>query len=56
MRASEGARAVAVARSVAASLGLPADEAAVLHDSNKLTLRLLPADTLARVAPAADQV
>ncbi|MEU3383992.1 phosphotransferase [Streptomyces albidoflavus] len=56
MRASEGARAVAVARSVATSLGLPADEAAVLHDSNKLTLRLLPADTLARVAPAADQV
>ncbi|MGF0167045.1 phosphotransferase family protein [Streptomyces koyangensis] len=56
MRASEAVRAVAVARSVAASLGLPADEAAVLHDSNKLTLRLLPADTLARVAPAADQV
>lgn len=56
MRASESAQAVAVARSVAASLGLPADEAAVLHDSNKLTLRLLPADTLARVAPAADQV
>ncbi len=56
MHASEGVRAVAVARSVAASLGLPADEAAVLHDSNKLTLRLLPADTLARVAPADDQV
>ncbi|MGW4454732.1 phosphotransferase family protein [Streptomyces albidoflavus] len=56
MRASEAARAVAVARSVAASLGLSADEAAVLHDSNKLTLRLLPADTLARVAPAGDQV
>ncbi|MFD7888087.1 hypothetical protein ACFV3O_06305 [Streptomyces albidoflavus] len=56
MHASEGIRAVAVARSVAASLGLPADEAAVLHDSNKLTLRLLPADTLARVAPADDQV
>ncbi|MFI7135719.1 phosphotransferase enzyme family protein [Nonomuraea sp. NPDC050153] len=28
----------------------------VLHDSNKLTLRLLPCDVLARVAPVAHQV
>jgi hypothetical protein len=28
----------------------------VLHDSNKLTLRLLPSDVLARVAPVAHQV
>ncbi|CAM5373653.1 Aminoglycoside phosphotransferase OS=Streptomyces gougerotii OX=53448 GN=GCM10010227_41860 PE=4 SV=1 [Streptomyces diastaticus subsp. diastaticus] len=56
MREPEVHRAVVAAREVAASLGLPAEEAAVLHDSNKLTLRLLPADTLARVAPVADQV
>jgi hypothetical protein len=32
------------------------DDAVVLQNSNKLTLRLLPCDTLARVAPLADQV
>jgi Ser/Thr protein kinase RdoA (MazF antagonist) len=42
--------------SIAAALGLTVDDAFVLHDSNKLTLRLLPCDTLARVAPGADQV
>jgi hypothetical protein len=41
--------------SIAASLGLTADDAVVLHDSNKLTLRLLPCDVLARVAPVAQQ-
>ncbi|MEU3998492.1 aminoglycoside phosphotransferase family protein [Streptomyces fungicidicus] len=56
MRASEVSRAVAAARSIASSLGLPADDVTVLHDSNKLTLRLLPGDVLARVAPVADQV
>lgn len=56
MRASEARRAVAAALSIASSLGLTADEAIVLNDSNKLTLRLLPCDTLARVAPVAHQV
>ncbi|MFJ9733793.1 phosphotransferase enzyme family protein [Streptomyces sp. NPDC101171] len=56
MRASELLRAVAAAKDTASSLALPADEAVVLHDSNKLTLRLLPCDVLARVAPAAHQV
>jgi Ser/Thr protein kinase RdoA (MazF antagonist) len=42
--------------SIASSLGLAADDAVVLQDSNKLTLRLLPGDVLARVAPVADQV
>jgi aminoglycoside phosphotransferase (APT) family kinase protein len=46
---------VAAAKSTASSLGLTADEAIVLHDSNKLTLRLLPCDVLARVAPVAHQ-
>jgi len=56
MQASEASRATAAAISVASSLDLTADDAIVLHDSNKLTLRLLPCDVLARVAPAAHQV
>lgn len=42
-------RAVAAATAVAASLDLPADNAVVLHNSNKLALRLTPCDVLARV-------
>ncbi len=49
-------RAMAAARSTASSLGLTADEAIILHDSNRLTLRLLPGDVLAQVAPVARQV
>ncbi|WP_189083084.1 phosphotransferase [Mangrovihabitans endophyticus] len=50
----EGAqRATQEAMTCAASLGLTARDAAVLHNSNKLTLRLRPCDVLARVAPAA---
>jgi hypothetical protein len=56
MRASEVARAVDTAVSVAASLGLGADEATVLHNSNKLALRLLPCDVFARVAPVGEEV
>jgi hypothetical protein len=56
MQGSEVPRAVAAAKSTASSLGLTADEVIVLHDSNKLTLRLLPCDVLARVAPVAHQV
>ncbi|MGK5501450.1 phosphotransferase enzyme family protein [Streptomyces sp. URMC 125] len=55
MEVPEVPRAVAAAVSTAAALGLAADDAVVLHDSNRLTLRLLPCDVLARVAPAAHQ-
>ncbi|GIF09646.1 phosphotransferase enzyme family protein [Actinoplanes siamensis] len=41
--------------SSASRLGLTAHDAAVLHNSNTLTLRLRPCDVLARVAPAAHQ-
>ena len=37
-----------------ASLGLPVDGAVVLQNSNKLTVRLLPGDVLARMAPGAN--
>jgi aminoglycoside phosphotransferase (APT) family kinase protein len=56
MQASEVPRAVAAAMSTASSLDLAVDDAIVVHDSNKLSLRLLPCDVLARVAPAAQQV
>ena len=56
MQASEVPRAVAAAMSIASALDLTVDDAIVLHDSNKLALRLLPCDVLARVAPVAHQV
>lgn len=56
MDGSVVSRAVAAAKATAAALGLRAEDAVVLHDSNKLTVRLLPCDVLARVAPAAEQV
>lgn len=56
MQASQIRRAVAAALSIASSLGLAADDAIVLQDSNRLTVRLLPCDVLARVAPAGHQV
>jgi Phosphotransferase enzyme family len=56
LQASEVPRAIAAAMLTASSLDLRVDEAIVLHDSNKLTLRLLPCDVVARVAPEAHQV
>jgi aminoglycoside phosphotransferase (APT) family kinase protein len=56
MQASEVPRAAAAAMSVASSLDLTVDDAIVLHNSNKLTLRVLPCNVLARVAPKAHQV
>src|SRR5262245_21760884 len=43
----------AAAPSAASALGLAVDSAVILHASNRLTLRLLPSDVVARVAPAA---
>jgi Ser/Thr protein kinase RdoA (MazF antagonist) len=56
LQPSDVQRAVAAALSIASALGLAVDDAVVLHNSNKLTLRLLPCDVLARVAPLARQV
>ncbi|WP_129843531.1 phosphotransferase [Streptomyces sp. RFCAC02] len=56
MQESEVRRAVAAAKAIVSSSGLAADDAVVLHNSNKLTLRLLPCDILARVAPMDQQV
>jgi len=51
MQPSETQRALAAAISTASALDLSADEAIVLHNSNRLAVRLLPCDVLARVAP-----
>jgi Phosphotransferase enzyme family len=56
MQASEVPRAVAAAMSTASGLDLIVDDGIVLHNSNKLALRLLPCDVLARVAHVANQV
>jgi aminoglycoside phosphotransferase (APT) family kinase protein len=53
MQAGDVARAVAAATSVASSLGLRVDDAVVLSNSNRLVLRLLPSDVVARVASVA---
>ncbi len=55
MQASDVPRAVAAARSSASALGLRVDDAVVLHDSNRLAVRLLPCDVLARVADVTHQ-
>jgi hypothetical protein len=47
---------VVAAMSVASSVDLTVDDAIVLHNSNKLTVRLLPCDVLARLAFIAHQV
>jgi hypothetical protein len=56
MQAAEVQRAVAMALSTVRSLHLDAADAIVLHNSNRVTLRLLPCDVLAQVAPVAHQV
>lgn len=55
MQASEVSQAVAAAMATATSLGLTVDDATVLQNSNKLAVRLLPCDVLARIAPVAQQ-
>ena len=55
MLASEVPRAVAAAMRTASALDLAVDDAIVLHDSNRLAVRLLPCDVLARVAHLARQ-
>ncbi len=56
MKAADALRAVGVGTSAALSAGLKVDDAAVLQNSNKLAVRLLPCDVLARVASVGDHV
>ncbi|WP_152365745.1 phosphotransferase family protein [Microlunatus speluncae] len=51
MESAEARRAVATAIATASALGLGVDDAVVLNDSNRVVVRLLPCDTVARVTP-----
>jgi Ser/Thr protein kinase RdoA (MazF antagonist) len=55
MRASEVPRAMGAGMACAAALDLRVDDAVVVHNSNRLAVRLLPCEVLARVAPAEAQ-
>ncbi|MFN8487560.1 MAG: phosphotransferase [Caldilineaceae bacterium] len=56
MQASEVGRAVAAAMASAAALDLMVDDAIVLQNANRLVLRLLPCDVVARVANVLHQL
>lgn len=56
LQTSDVSRAVTAAMSITSAIGLTVNDAVVLQNSNKLALRLLPCDVLARVAPLAQQV
>ena len=55
MEPREVQRAVEAARSAASAWGLRVDDAVVVHNSNRIAVRLTPCDVLARVAPLAYQ-
>ena len=55
MKATEVPLAVAAGVATASALDLKVEDAVVLHDSNRLAVRLLPCDVLARVAHVAHQ-
>lgn len=55
MEEPEVRRAVDAAISTASALGLQVDEVAVIHNSDRIALRLIPCDVLTRVAPSAHQ-
>jgi len=56
MHEADVRRAVAATRAIASSLDLMVDDVALLNVSNKLALRLLPDDVMARVALETDHV
>src|SRR3954452_3939149 len=51
MEPSEVRRAVEAGAAAASALDLRVDGAAVVHNSNRIVVRLIPCDVLARVAP-----
>lgn len=51
MQAAEGQRAIDAAMSIASTLELAVDDVIVLQDANRLVLRLMPCDVVARIAP-----
>ena len=56
MEAELVSRAMAAATALAGELDLRVNDAVVIHNSNKLALRLLPCDVFARVALVGQEV
>ncbi len=56
MQAADLERAVAASTSIVSALGLTVDSTVVLSNSNKLAIRILPCDLLARVAHRGQEV
>ncbi len=52
MNTIDSRRACAAATSLATSFGLVVEDHVVLHDSNRVVVRLLPCDVVARVSPS----
>ncbi|GAB3452020.1 phosphotransferase [Actinophytocola sediminis] len=52
MEASEVRRAVEAGRATVSALGLQVDDAVVIHNSDRVVVRLVPCDVLVRVGPA----
>src|ERR1044072_1898426 len=52
MEPSELRRAVEAGRATASELGLQVNDVVVIHNSDRVALRLVPCDVLARVAPS----
>jgi Ser/Thr protein kinase RdoA (MazF antagonist) len=55
MEPSEVQRAVAAGRATASALGLRVDDGVIVHNSNRVVVRLTPCDVLARVRPVVQQ-
>lgn len=55
MEPSEVQRAVDAARATASELGLQVSDAVVVHNSDRIAVRLIPCDVLARIAPSSWQ-
>lgn len=53
MEPSQVRRAIEAGAATASALGLHVDDAVVVHNSDRIALRLIPCDVLARVAPSA---
>lgn len=56
MEAERVSRAIAATTSIAGAVGLAVSDTVVIHNSNKLAVRVLPCDVLARVAPVGQEV
>jgi hypothetical protein len=51
MESSQVQRAITIAQTIVGELGLSVNEAVVIHNSDRIAVRLLPCDVLARIAP-----